>query len=343
MQNEIIDKTVLLDGRGNVAEPGWAKQSLYEYDRKKIKAPAFRIKEWDYYAVLSSDWGLALTAADNGYMGFFAMTLFDFAQRTEVSGTVMTVMPLGKYRFPSSASEGDVVIEEKDIRMSFRLDGEKRRLKMDYPAFDNGAGITADIELTPPEGSDRMVIATPFEKRGHFYFNEKHNCLAARGTVKSGDLVREFGPGDYGVLDWGRGVWTYENTWYWGSASGEVDGLPFGFNIGYGFGDTSAATENMLFYGGRAHKLEHVKFHIPGEPEGAERYTEPWTFTSSDGRFELDFVPMLDRSSDSNVLIIRSAQHQVFGHFSGKVVLDDGRTLEIKNLLGFAEKVYNKW
>ena len=25
----------------------------------------------------------------------------------------------------------------------------------------------------------------------------------------------------FGVLDWGRGVWTYKNTWYWGSASGQ--------------------------------------------------------------------------------------------------------------------------
>ncbi|MEI3102134.1 MAG: DUF2804 family protein [Oscillospiraceae bacterium] len=67
------------------------------------------------------------------------------------------------------------------------------------------------------------------------------------------------------MLDWGRGVWTYHNTWYWGSASYHVNGVPFGWNIGYGFGDTSAASENMLFYKGKAHKLSQVKFNIPGE------------------------------------------------------------------------------
>ncbi|MFR1035019.1 MAG: DUF2804 family protein [Acutalibacteraceae bacterium] len=25
---------------------------------------------------------------------------------------------------------------------------------------------------------------------------------------------------DFGTLDWGRGVWTYDNRWYWGSAMG---------------------------------------------------------------------------------------------------------------------------
>lgn len=41
------------------------------------------------------------------------------------------------------------------------------------------------------------------------------------------------------------------------------DGNVFGFNIGYGFGNTSAASENMLFYNGKSHKLEDVKFNIP--------------------------------------------------------------------------------
>jgi hypothetical protein len=44
-----------------------------------------------------------------------------------------------------------------------------------------------------------------------------------------------------------------------------------------------------------------------------------------------------------NAVIISSVQHQVFGRFTGRVVLDDGRTLEIRDLMGFAEKVSNTW
>lgn len=360
MQNEIKNKTILLDDRGNIAEPGWARRSLYSYDRSLIKAPGIRIKEWDYYCIMSRECGLALTAADNGYMGFFAVTLFDFINKKETSGTVMTPFPLGKLNMPPSSDTGDVLINEAAIRMSFVHEGDKRVLRLDYPGFNKKSGITAEIELFQPvsenlDGSeyDRMVIATPFNKRGRFYFNEKHNCLSARGEVHSGEISYNFGSGEpstekdpskaWGVLDWGRGVWTYDNTWYWGSASGEVGGIPFGFNIGYGFGDTSAATENMLFYNGRAHKLENVSFNIPGEDEGVERYMEQWSFTSSDGRFEMDFVPVIDRFSDAKVLFIQSCQHQVFGRFTGKAVLDDGSVIEVENLLGFAEKVFNRW
>ena len=118
--------------------------------------------------------------------------------------------------------------------------------------------------------------------------------------------------------------------------------MDFGFNIGYGFGDTSAASENMLFYNGKAHKLEEVHFHIPME-EGKEDYLKPWMFTSSDGRFEMNFVPIINRASCTDFKVLKSDQNQVFGKFSGTAVLDDGTVLQVHDLLGFAEKVENKW
>lgn len=72
--------------------------------------------------------------------------------------------------------------------------------------------------------------------------------MCASGKVMYDGKLYELSPEtDFGGLDWGRGVWTYDNIWYWGSGSGEVDGHRFGFNIGYGFGDTSAASENVIF------------------------------------------------------------------------------------------------
>ena len=136
-------------------------------------------------------------------------------------------------------------------------------------------------------------------------------------------------------------MWTYHNTWYWGSASYKLDnGDTFGWNIGYGFGDCSAASENMLFHNGKAHKLSQVKFNIPGDEKD---FLAPWTFASDDGRFEMDFVPVMDRASCTDVKLIKSDQHQVFGLFTGKAVLDDGSVIEIRDFPGFAEKVENKW
>ena len=126
------------------------------------------------------------------------------------------------------------------------------------------------------------------------------------------------------------------------SAIRTIDLMHFGWNIGYGFGDTSAASENMLFYGGKAHKLSQVRFHIP-QREGRDDFLSPWRFTSDDGRFEMKFVPILDRAACTDVKLIKSDQHQVFGHFTGTATLDDGTVIRVRDMIGFAEKVENKW
>ena len=51
----------------------------------------------------------------------------------------------------------------------------------------------------------------------------------------------------------------------------------------------------------------------------------------------------MDRASCTDVRLIKSDQHQVFGRYSGKAVLDDGTAINVKDFPGFAEKVENKW
>ena len=70
---------------------------------------------------------------------------------------------------------------------------------------------------------------------------------------------------------------------------------------------------------------------------------EPWKFTSSNGRFEMDFVPVLDRAAKIDFKVLVSDQHQAFGRMSGRAVLDDGTPIEIKDALCFAEKVHNRY
>ncbi len=340
MQNRITKSGALLDRKGTLLQKGWATDLVLNYDRKMIKAPRFKIKEWDYYCVLSSERGAAFTIADNGYLGFIGATILDFTKPNEISNSVIIPFPLGSFRMPQTSGNDDVRFENKRVKIEFLKRKNLRILNISYKDFYNSNNFEGSLVLHQPENMETMVIATPFAENRHaFYYNQKINCMTAEGQFTYGKDKINFKPDNsFGVLDWGRGVWTYSNTWYWGSASGIVNQKLFGFNIGYGFGDTSAATENMLFYDGKAHKLNDVEFHLPNND-----YLEPWVFTSSDGRFEMNFTPVIDRFSNSNLLIIRSNQHQVFGCFSGQVILDDGTMLEISNLTGFAEKVENRW
>lgn len=333
----------LLDGHGNLNEPGFATALLKTYDRKAIKASKLRIKEWDYYLITNDRWGIALTIDDNGYMGLLSTSVLDFEACTETTVSPMFWLPLGKTGFPASSETGDVRKTLKNASGSFTHTPKGRRLQFRIDSFRDGKPFLCDILLSDAP-RDSMVIATPFEKEGHFYYNQKIIGMRASGFFAVGDERTELDPQEtFGLLDWGRGVWTYRNTWYWSAAQGKVDGHVFGFNLGYGFGDTSAASENMLFYDGIAHKLGRVDFGIPKKTDGTDDLLSPWHFTDDANRLDLLFTPILDRASKTDVKIICSDQHQVFGRFTGKVVLDDGTELALSEFLGFAEKVFNKW
>ncbi|MDD4212241.1 MAG: DUF2804 domain-containing protein [Bacilli bacterium] len=330
----------LLNRYGNLNEAGYATELVKEYNRKHIKAPKGRIKEWDYYYVGTPHYGVALTIADNSYMGLLSVTFLDFVKGQETTKSVMLWFTWGKLHLPSTSKSGNVIVNHKDMRIAFMNDGLKRILQCEIPDFSKGTPFSCHIELSNPS-KDSMVIATPFPKAKHFYYNQKINCLEGAGWVKVGDSNYDFAS-SLGVLDWGRGVWTYRNTWYWSSLSVRLGEDFVGFNLGYGFGDTSAASENMLFLNGQATKIDEVRFKIPTNDKGEDDYLSPWTITDSDGLVNLTFEPILDRHSNTSALVIASNQHQVFGKFSGTLNCQE-KVIHLKDALGFAEKVMNKW
>ncbi len=354
--HEIVKATPLLDEKGNLTEPGWARQPVFEYEREAIKAPKFRIKEWDYYIVIhdgrrdgTESFATAFTISDDGYIGLQSVSLLhlDEGNSSEHTETVLNAFPMGKLHLPESSKSGDVNYEDDRLKMSFKKNAAKRRITCEFKNFQDGKTLTADILLTQLK-ADSMSIATPWDKKAHFYYNQKINCMPAKGEVTFDGKTYTFDPEfDYATLDWGRGVWTYDNTWYWGNGNAKVDGHNFGFNIGYGFGNTSAASENIVFLDGVAHKLDDVDFGIPNDVSfkdmASPEYMKPWHMTSSDGRFEAEFVPVLDRFAKMDFKVIVSDQHQVFGRMTGKAKLDDGTELEFKDILVFAEKVHNRY
>ena len=343
--HEVIYRHNLLKPDGTLAEPGWSKRLLQVYNREDIAAPKFKIKEWDYYLILNKDFAVALTLSDDGYIGMQSASFlcFDEQYPWEHTNSVLNVFPMGKYKFPRTSDDGDIHYHDKTLDLDFIKTPGRRHVFGEYRNFDGEKSLKLDVVLSQPP-MDTMVIATPWkESKTAFYYNQKINCMRASGWVEYGGKRYDFDPEtDFGTLDWGRGVWTYDNTWYWGSGNTVVNGKPFGFNIGYGFGDTSAASENILFYDGKAHKLDDVTFNIP-EKDGKLAYTDPWTFTSSDGRFEMDFIPIIDRKAKIDLKAIVTDQHQVFGKMSGKAVLDDGTVIEIKDVVCFAEHVRMKY
>lgn len=338
-----MSEGALLNEQGELEQAGYATALVRSYDRNAITAGKLRIKEWDYYLIYNHQFGVALTVDDNSYMGLMSISFLDFIHKTEKTVSPMNLFPMGKTGLPSSSKRGTTHYQDKRCYFNFQVEDGRRVLRAWMKDFDRGLPIRMKIVLTE-EPEDSMVIAIPFEKPGHFYYNQKIIGMRASGVVEYQGKRYVFRREDsLGLLDWGRGVWTYENTWYWSAMQDLVDGKVLGLNLGYGFGNTEAASENMIFYDGKAHKLDEVRFWIPGEQQGNPDFLKTWKFTSSDQRLELDFTPILDRCSYTSAGVIFSDQHQVFGWFDGFIILDGGKKIPINHMLGFAEKVRNKW
>lgn len=109
MQVKITKPGDLLDEKGQLKNPGWATDLILKYDKKYIKAPKFKIKEWDYYCILSDSNGIAITVSDDGYFGMVGATIFDFNIPKEISNNVLLAFPMGSLNLPASSKKtGDV-------------------------------------------------------------------------------------------------------------------------------------------------------------------------------------------------------------------------------------------
>ncbi|MDR0269875.1 DUF2804 domain-containing protein [Paenibacillus sp.] len=329
----------LLFPNGTLMQKGYSTKAVMHYNRGHIKAAPWRIKEWDFYQVSSDDFCLQLTIGHASYAGQVTAMLIDLKNKQTYTVTDMLILPFNQLGMPESAEHGDLAVHRKNIDMKFEVykGGRRLRCKTHDPKAPHNMEI--DIELVQSD-LESLVIATPFnENPKYFYYNHKINCMPASGTVKMGDRVITFDPDTaFGLLDWGRGVWPFNHEWFWGNGSTLIDGKRFGFNIGFGFGNTEAATENMLFYDGNSHKLNHVYVDF-----AANGYMSPKTFSSDDGRFEMDFEPVFDRYTETKMLFVDNSCHQIFGRFTGKAVLNDGTVIEVKDMMAFMEHAVNHW
>lgn len=344
MQTELTLASPLLQPNGQLAQVGWARQPILDCNLESARFYAFtpfqrfRIKRWDYYAVFTPKRFFSATIADLGYAG----NLFVYTMDVETGELYEEgiVVPFGKgVTLPRNSDQGSSHFEDARLKLDFSLQADHRHLSVSWPSFHNGRGIQAEIDLQTPSGYESMNIVIPIGQK-RFYWNRKINCLPASGTIKYGEMPETLTANtSLGSLDWGRGVWEYQSFWNWASASGFLpDGRTIGLNMGMGFGDLSKAGENALILNNRIHKLEQIKFdYTSGD------YMKPWKFTDTEKRLDLTFIPFKDRLAQTNLGIITSQVHQMFGRYNGFAITDKGEKIEIKNLIGFAEEHYAKW
>jgi len=342
MQQEITRPGDLLDARGRLAASGWAKQLLLSYDRSRVRASPLRIKEWDYYEIVNPEYGIVLLAYDIGYQGRAIVKWMDFRAGTFEEHGPTIWFPRGAMGLPPTSEAGDVVFDRGGVHWECRRSTDGlRTFAFSFPEFRGGAGLSGTMSLSQPRGQDTMVNAIPFRRATQFVYAQKIACMVPDGVVRIGSDEYRFSHGNHsnGCLDWSRAVFPYRVEWRWCIASGTVGGVPFGLNIDYGFGTESS--KSMIFHDHRGHHLDRPRYAFDaGDP------MKDWIFTDEGGRVELTLKPVCIERGDTNFVLLRMKLLKAYGFFCGRVRLDDGRLIEVREsdrLFGSAEAVVNRW
>ena len=134
--HEVTAPQLLLDERGELREPGWSRKLVQKYRRAMIKAPKFRIKEWDYYIVTGGKFAAAFTVSDDGYIGLQSVSLLVFdGEPWEHTETVLNAFPMGRLRLPEYSSYGTTKYEDDRLKMRFEVKYQKRHIKCHFENF----------------------------------------------------------------------------------------------------------------------------------------------------------------------------------------------------------------
>ncbi|MGJ8668241.1 MAG: DUF2804 domain-containing protein [Oceanococcus sp.] len=143
----------------------------------------------------------------------------------------------------------------------------------------------------------------------------------------------------YGHHDFSAGYMRRETFWNWACFSGEsTAGRPVGLNVSCGVNETSFS-ENCYWLDGKMHQLGLCQFDYDWD----KPMEKDWRVTSHDGRLDMVFTPQGAHLEKLNLGLIASDFKQIFGHFSGRIMGQDGQVIEVLALPGFVEDQYAKW
>jgi len=321
--------------RGGLPAAGYTLAGDAVYTRTRVHVAPWRLKEWDFYQIADDRLCLQLVIGHVSYAGNCNIALFDHASGERIFERGVTIpLPFRSMHMPESAHADSVLtFSHSGAELTFETKGNLRHLTA------RCEGFRADVRLMPTVPQS-ITVCTPFSRKHEFYYNEKINLLRAEVSVSLDGVNHAFDPDrTFSLLDWGRGVWPFSHEWYWSSASTLLDGKPFGFNLGCGFGDGKKArgTENVVYHAGKAIKLGRVA--ISHEPD----VMLPWRFEEENGRFSAVLTPRYDRDTITKLLFVNNRCHQIFGMFSGSFLPDDGERVAFSSVTGFAEHAVNHW
>lgn len=319
----------LSDGRLNPAAVGWTRTPLHRPNLRGGPGRWGRTKRWEYWGLITPTHVVGLTISSLDYAGVEAVYVLD--RSTGQESVVESTVPLARgVELATRCGTGRSATATGSLAIAFdEVDGGTRLRA-------HTADVALDVVAARPIGHESMGVVVPWSDR-LFQLTVKDVARPVAGRLIVGGTTYDVGAGSWAVLDHGRGRWPYALTWNWAAGSGTVGGEVRGLQLGGKWTEGTGSTENALLVGTRLHKLHE---EVAWDYDRTD-WLRPWRIHGD--RVDVTFTPFHERVARTNLLVIASETHQCFGHFAGSVVDDDGRTVSVDGLVGWAEEARNRW
>jgi hypothetical protein len=336
------------DGRRlSPAATGWSRQPLH---RANLRGRWGRTKRWDYWAVLAGDLLVSVTYADVDYLGIVDVWWADLADGDAVvTGGRSALRPLARtVHLPEVPGTSPLQFTGGGLEVELTDDPDgTTHLRAAWTERDRRPG-RLEVAVARPTGHESLNVVIPWNDH-QFQFTSKHQARPAIGALEVGERRWAIGGDAWGVLDVGRGRWPYATRWNWGGGAGrgrwvapttDAGADPVvGIQVGGMWTQGTGATENGVMVDGVLHKIGR-ELHWSYD---WDRPLAPWRVSDPGGQLDLELTPRFDKHSRTNLVVLATETHQVFGTWSGTVVTDDGRTIRLDGIQGFAEESRSRW
>ena len=288
---------------------GWARHPLWAYSRHHSSY------ERDLYIITSNSkgWTVCASIMEAGSSYEYRITYFDLSSGKLLQKRIQRHF-LKNHRVLPEASENrqSSNFSCEEMRLSFIRHNAKRNILLCAPELEF---LDARFTLIQPEDLESLCTMRSWkDTRTAFLFDRKLNCMKASGILRLGDETISISEDEnaFASLNIIRGRLPRKTSDRWLTCCLSIDDHTLGIDIVPG-------GESTIVFDGSLQRIASVK-----EETGKE-------FRSSDGRLDLSFsiIPSSETVSDMQ-----------FGYCTGKVILDDGTVIDIRDVPAVMETTH---
>ncbi|MDR0389936.1 MAG: DUF2804 domain-containing protein [Spirochaetaceae bacterium] len=302
--------------------PGWIK--------------AFRIKEWQSFAVQNKSYYLKAVLSD---IKFYRMArVFILNKETREQLVFKKLIPFGGWSLPRNLYNS--AVSSKSYGFFFRihnwLDADLIKVDLDIEASGGRPAFTAHLDFgLSPEDTVPLAVSLLFSDtrpmyvfkgfggvRGDMVFGGRHISLDSSETT--GFIA------DY------KGYFPYRMQGVWCIGAGfDSQGRRIGFSVGENHTrENFNNNENVFWIEGNATLLPPVRITMPKGPDA------DWVIQDVEGMVDLTFTPLEKLRTGFNIILTHFDYSTPVGLYNGMLLGAGGEEVQIRNVWGHGEKLY---